>query len=139
MLLKVMKALAGEVVMTTVPVLNVLAPFVAVLVNTAFDRTAATPPTIPTTRNDSKSFFYVASRPDSTMRQIAVRLGFTERTVFQLIKDLVASGMVRVTQAGRSKHYSVVREAHLPHPAVAHLTLGALLSAMERSTFSRSM
>ena len=76
--------------------------------------------------------FYLATRPDSTMRQISLRLGFTERTVFQIIKDLAAVSMVTVSQVGRSKYYSVNREAHLAHPAVAHLTLGKLLAAIER-------
>ena len=76
--------------------------------------------------------FYLASRPEATMRHISLSLGFTERTVFHIIKDLAAAGMVRVGQAGRNKFYSVNREARMLHPSVAHVTLGRLLAVLER-------
>ena len=55
-----MKALAGEVLITNVPLLNVLAPFVAVLVKTAFARIAPTPATIATKSSESRIFFNVS-------------------------------------------------------------------------------
>ena len=75
---------------------------------------------------------YLAGHPDSTLRAVSDALGFTERQIARLVKDLVASGMVQVSRQGRRHTYSVRRDASLRHPTVSHVTVGRLLGVMGR-------
>lgn len=72
---------------------------------------------------------YLASHPDHTLRAISDALGFTERQIARLVKDLVASGMVQVSRRGRRHTYAIRPDTALRHPTVRHVTVGRLLAA----------
>ena len=52
-------------------------------------------------------FLLVAVRPDSRVREIALHLGVTERTVMHSLQHLTAAGLVKVRRRGRRNIYEV--------------------------------
>ena len=52
-------------------------------------------------------FLLVAARPDSRVREIAIHLDVTERTVMHALNQLTAAGMVSVRRHGRRNIYEV--------------------------------
>lgn len=68
--------------------------------------------------------------PSARTRDVAETVGITERAVQQIVHDLVEQGYVEKTKVGRRNHYKMVRGAHLRHPQVSRITLGAFLDLM---------
>ena len=73
----------------------------------------------------------VAGNADARAREIASTVGVTERSAQRILADLVAEGYLCRERLGRRNRYTVNREAHLRHPVLAHLDLGALVDAVE--------
>jgi DNA-binding transcriptional regulator GbsR (MarR family) len=74
--------------------------------------------------------FYIASNPDSTMRQMSEALGFTERRIAQVVKDLAEADMIVVGKEGRRNSYSVNLDAHFRHPTLSHVKLKRFVEAL---------
>ena len=64
---------------------------------------------------------------DMRMREVAERVGITERAVQQIVRDLVAEGYVEVAKTGRRNSYRVRRDAHFRHELEAGVDLGSFL------------
>lgn len=64
------------------------------------------------------------------LREVAMRIGITERAVQRIISDLEEGGFIERAKIGRSNHYRI--SAHLPlrHPIEAHRSIGDLLALM---------
>ena len=50
-------------------------------------------------------FFYVATHPDCTIKEMTGALSLTRRTIWALLGDLRTAGMVKVRKSGRRHHY----------------------------------
>jgi hypothetical protein len=74
----------------------------------------------------------IAEEPDIRGRDIAERVGITERATQAIIADLVADGYVTRTRIGRRNHYQVHPEAPLRHPLDQPHTIGELLETLGR-------
>lgn len=74
--------------------------------------------------------FYIASRPDSTMRQMSEALGFTERRIAQVVRDLADGDLIQVRRDGRRNSYSVNLDARFRHPTLSHVKLERLVEAL---------
>jgi predicted transcriptional regulator len=61
----------------------------------------------------------VASDPDARMRDIAERVGITERAAQLIIADLVDGGYLTRSRIGRRNAYVVNRHQPFRHPAEA--------------------
>lgn len=72
----------------------------------------------------------LAQSPDVRMREIAVRIGITERAVQRIVDDLSTSGCVEVTKNGRRNRYQVRNDNPLLHPVEQHCNIGDLLRCM---------
>ena len=70
----------------------------------------------------------VAGQPDARMRDIALEIGITERTVAQIIAELVADGYVVRFRRGRRNRYVVHLDRPLRHPLHRHRTIGELIA-----------
>ena len=68
--------------------------------------------------------------PAQRMRNIALRVGITERAVQRIIHDLVEAGFITVDKEGRCNRYSVNDRQALRHPLEAHRTVGDLLTLL---------
>jgi predicted ArsR family transcriptional regulator len=75
----------------------------------------------------------IAEDADARGRDIAERVGITERATQAIIADLVADGYVTRTRNGRRNHYKVHTELPLRHPLESDHSTGELLAALGRS------
>lgn len=66
--------------------------------------------------------------PDARVRDIADRVGISERAVQLIIADLERSGYVVRSRTGRRTHYAVTAGGHLRHPAERESSVDDLLS-----------
>ena len=58
------------------------------------------------------------------LRDVASRVGITERTVQQIVSDLEQAGIIARTRVGRCNHYVVRREEKFRHPLESGVTVG---------------
>ncbi len=76
----------------------------------------------------------LALDPDARMRDVAVRVGITERAVQQIVAELEREGYLRKRRVGRRNHYTVVREGRFRHPIEAATTVGEFLDLVTAAT-----
>ena len=62
------------------------------------------------------------------LRQVASRIGITERAVQRIIADLEEDGFIERQKIGRKNHYRILVERALRHPIEAHRTIGDLIA-----------
>jgi predicted transcriptional regulator len=74
----------------------------------------------------------LARDPDARARDVAQTVGITERSVQQIVHDLVVQGYLHKQKLGRRNHYAVVRGAHFRHDLEAGVTLGEFLDLVLR-------
>ena len=67
------------------------------------------------------------SDPDLVLREVALRVGITERAVQRIVVDLEESGFLEIKKVGRQNHYKVLKNQPLRHPIEAHRSIGDLL------------
>jgi DNA-binding MarR family transcriptional regulator len=77
--------------------------------------------------NHSHVMVLLHAMPDLTVREIAQRVGITERAVQRIIQDLADGGYLRRERIGRRNAYEVLADAHLRHPIEKHRRIGELL------------
>lgn len=70
----------------------------------------------------------LAADPETRLRDVAIRVGITERTVVGIVADLERAGIVERTRVGRRNRYRVNTSARLRHPIEAHHTVGDLVA-----------
>ncbi|UQA61327.1 helix-turn-helix transcriptional regulator [Polyangium aurulentum] len=66
------------------------------------------------------------------LRDVATRVGITERAVQRIVSDLEEAGYVTRSRVGRRNSYEVHGEGSLRHPIVAHRDIKALLDLVPR-------
>jgi predicted ArsR family transcriptional regulator len=74
----------------------------------------------------------LAEEPDIRGRDIAARVGITERAAQAIVADLVAEGYAIRTREGRRNRYEVRADAPLRHPLDHDHTVGDLLVTLGR-------
>jgi DNA-binding MarR family transcriptional regulator len=72
----------------------------------------------------------LAADPDARLRDIADRVGITERTVFGIVEGLEEAGIVTREKLGRRNTYRIDRTAHLRHPIESSRTVGDLIELL---------
>lgn len=80
----------------------------------------------------------IAEEPDVRGRDIAARVGITERAAQAIVSDLVNEGYVTRTREGRRNRYAVIAEAPLRHPLEQDHSIGELLVTLGRLQPPRS-
>lgn len=60
------------------------------------------------------------------MRDVAERVGITERAVQVIIHDLIEVGFVVAHKVGRRNSYTLMESEHFRHPIEAHVRIGQL-------------
>jgi DNA-binding IclR family transcriptional regulator len=66
--------------------------------------------------NHAHVLIQIARNPRSTVREIALAAGITERAAHAVLKDLRESGIVVAQRNGRQNHYRVDPSALAEHP-----------------------
>lgn len=77
--------------------------------------------------NHSHVLLCIADDPDVRLRDVAVRVGITERAVQRIVAELEEEGYLSIEKVGRRNHYLVNRNLPLRHPLEDHLAIGALV------------
>ncbi|WP_106181155.1 helix-turn-helix transcriptional regulator [Prauserella shujinwangii] len=72
----------------------------------------------------------LASDSRLTMRELALKVGITERAVQGIVADLVEGGYLTRAKVGRRNSYTVNAQGRLRHPLEADHTVGALIDAL---------
>ena len=72
----------------------------------------------------------LADNPDARLRDVAEKVGVTERTAFRLVGELEEAGVIERAREGRRNHYVINTEAHLRHSIEEHCTVGQLLETI---------
>ncbi len=65
---------------------------------------------------------------EPTVRDIAARVGITERAVLRILAELEEGGVIARERDGRRNRYRVHGEIRLRHPLEAHCRIGELLA-----------
>ena len=78
--------------------------------------------------NHAHVLFCLAQDVDARLRDVAERVGITERAVQRIVRELAEGGYVDVERVGRRNHYGVDPSLALRHPIEAHRTVGELIA-----------
>jgi DNA-binding IclR family transcriptional regulator len=70
----------------------------------------------------------LAAEGDQTVRDIAQKVGITERAVLRIVSELEEGGVLARERDGRRNRYSIAFEAPLRHPLESHCSIGELLA-----------
>ena len=77
--------------------------------------------------NHAHVLIVLARQPDLRMRDVAERVGVSERAVQRIVADLVSGGCLEAIRVGRRNHYRIHEDVRLRHPIEAHHTIGELI------------
>lgn len=83
--------------------------------------------------NHAHVLLCLADERDALMKDVAARIGITERAVQRIVSDLEASGYVERERDGRRNRYRVRPELPLRHPIEGHHNVETLLSLVGNS------
>jgi DNA-binding MarR family transcriptional regulator len=85
--------------------------------------------------------FYIATHPNTTIREIAEALQLTQRTVWSLIDDLRKKGMLYVRHRngnGRRQHFTVNLDGEFLNPVIPEISLRQVLGELIRQYADRT-
>ena len=80
--------------------------------------------------NHAQVLLCLAETPDIRLRDVAERVGITERATQRILAELVDGGYVKAERVGRRNRYTVDRQHAMRHSAQRGLEIGALLKAL---------
>ncbi len=75
----------------------------------------------------------IAEDPDIRGKDIAAKVGITERATQSIVADLVTAGYLGRDRVGRRNQYTIHAELPLRHPVEHEHSIGELLVALARS------
>jgi DNA-binding transcriptional ArsR family regulator len=75
--------------------------------------------------NHARVLVCIAEDPQVRLREIAQRLGITERAAQSLVNDLVDAGYVTRRRVGRRNRYAIDASLPLRHPSEQRLAVGS--------------
>jgi predicted ArsR family transcriptional regulator len=82
--------------------------------------------------NHGQVLLCIAANPEIRMRDVATRVGITERAAQRIVADLVADGYVSRRRNGRRNNYAINRAKEMRHPAQFGYEIGPLLDLLQR-------
>jgi len=80
--------------------------------------------------NHTHVLLCLASEPECRLRDVATRVGITERAVQRIVAELEEGGYLSRVRVGRRNRYEVHEGKPLRHPIESHRDVGALLSVL---------
>ena len=72
--------------------------------------------------------------PNVRIRDIAQRVGITERAAQRIVSDLIETGYVESERVGRRNHYRINTDTAMRHPAQDGHEIGDLLKLLRLET-----
>ncbi len=80
--------------------------------------------------NHSHVLLCIAENPGIRLRDVAEKVGITERAVQRIVAELEDGGYLDHDRVGRRNHYRVHTDLPLRHPLENHLEVGAILNVL---------
>lgn len=80
--------------------------------------------------NHAQVLLCLAETPDIRLRDVAERVGITERATQRILADLSEAGYVKTKRTGRRNRYTVDRKHAMRHSAQLGYRIGDLLEAL---------
>lgn len=80
--------------------------------------------------NHAHVLITIAREPDIRLRDIAERVGITERGAYGIVNDLVKAGYLSRTRDGRRVRYQIHPDFPLRHPVEREHTVAELLQLL---------
>ncbi len=87
--------------------------------------------------NHAHVLLAIAAEPDLRLRDVAERVGITERAAQRIVAELEAEDYLDVRRVGRRNVYRVHRNRPLRHPAEKHHKVGELLEVLSHDNGGR--
>ena len=81
--------------------------------------------------NHSHVLICLVREPDLRLRDVAERVGITERAVQRIVADLEEAKILSRSRDGRRNRYEVHADQPLRHPIEAHCAISDLLKMVE--------
>ena len=86
--------------------------------------------------NHAHVLIVLHSEPDLVLREVASRVGITERAVQRIVHELEEEGYLTRERIGRRNHYQIISDKHLRHAVESHCTIGEVLELIRSSDVS---
>jgi hypothetical protein len=80
--------------------------------------------------NHAHVLLTLASDPQLRVRDVAVKVGITERAAQRILHDLVEAGYLQREKQGRRNSYHLALDRPLRHPIEARHTVGELVDVL---------
>jgi predicted ArsR family transcriptional regulator len=80
--------------------------------------------------NHAHVLLCLASDPDLRVRDIAARVGITERAALRILADLADAGYIERTRVGRRTAYRLVLDGPMRHPVESDRPVRALVDSL---------
>lgn len=80
--------------------------------------------------NHAHVLLCIAEDPDVLLREVAQKVGITERAAQRIVAELEADGYLSHVRVGRRNRYDVHADLPLRHPLEDHLSIGTLLRVL---------
>jgi hypothetical protein len=77
--------------------------------------------------NHAHVLICIAQEPEVRLREVAARVGITERAVQGIVADLEEAGYLSHKRKGRRNHYELHADRPFRHPVAAHRDVSLLL------------
>lgn len=82
--------------------------------------------------NHSHVLLCLAEDPDLVLREVAAKVGITERAVQMIVADLTGAGVLVRERVGRRNRYRIHGRQPLRHPVEAHRQVSDILRLVKR-------
>ncbi|HEY6277196.1 MAG TPA: helix-turn-helix domain-containing protein [Streptosporangiaceae bacterium] len=80
--------------------------------------------------NHGRVLLCIAHDPGVRLRDIAARVGITERTAYGIVADLTTAGYTVKQKDGRRNRYQIQTHMPLPEPTSQQLAIGEVLALL---------
>ena len=88
--------------------------------------------------NHTQVLLCIAQDIDVRLRDVAEKVGITERAAQRIVADLVEAEIIDRRRVGRRNHYLVNRKAAMRHAAQAEQPIGPLLDLLRTEDQTQS-
>ena len=78
--------------------------------------------------NHAHVLIILSQDPSLVLREVAIKIGITERAVQRIIADLEQDGFIEREKLGRKNQYHILFKRPLRHPVESHRSIGDLIS-----------
>lgn len=80
--------------------------------------------------NHARVLLCISHDPGMRLREIADRVGITERSAYSIVQDLAEAGYIVKQKDGRRNRYRIEADLPLPEPSSQERTVGEVLALL---------